>query len=110
MFYSKSCTNVKKRNSYTITYLTSSGVQKVGQILYFLTVSLAEIYDETNKYHVAAINELQPCNNTGVMDNITITTFNKELGCHLKPFTSFVGNTCHNNVNWIYFVLGILYY
>ncbi|CAB3985352.1 Hypothetical predicted protein [Paramuricea clavata] len=61
MFYSKLCTNIKKRNSYTITYLASNGEEKFGQILYFLKVSMAETFGENNEYCVAAIEELQPC-------------------------------------------------
>ena len=59
LFYSKSCTKVKKRNSYTVTYLASNGILKVGRILHFLKVVLAEDFLESNLYGLAAVEELE---------------------------------------------------
>lgn len=85
LFYSKSCTKVKTRNSYTVIYLASNGVFKVGRILHFLKVVLAEDFLESNLYGLAAVEELEPCHNEEIMAGIDVSTFNTELGSHLKP-------------------------
>ena len=43
IYYSKSCTKVKKRSSYTISYVASDGTRKVGMIVYFMKVLLADL-------------------------------------------------------------------
>lgn len=83
LFYSKSCSKVKKRNSYTVVFVGMDGRLKVGMILYFLKVLLLE---NDHPYHLAAMQQLQPYPEEDIMAGIDVTSLNKELGHHLKPF------------------------
>ena len=83
IFYSKSCSKVTKRNSYTVAFAGKDGNLKVGMILYFLKVLLLE---NANPYHLAAMQQLKPFPEEGIISRIDVTTLNNELGDHLKPF------------------------
>ena len=83
VFYSKSCSKVKKRNSYTIVFEGSDGTLKIGMIHYFLKVLLVE---DSLPHHLAAIQELHPHLEERITAGTNVTTLNKELGCHLKPY------------------------
>jgi hypothetical protein len=87
MVYSKLCTNIKKRNRYTLTYLASNGEDNFGQMLYFLKVSMAETFGENNSSDRYKIYEkrkgvCEPMNSNwsyyGKMSNIACQTV--ELG------------------------------
>ena len=82
VFYRKSCSMVKKRNSYTIAFVGNDGTLKIGMISYFLKVLLVE---DSPPCHLAAVQELHP-HDEGVTGRINVTTLNKELGCHLRPY------------------------
>ena len=77
LFYSKSCSKVKKRNSYTVVFVGMDGRLKVGMILYFLKVLLLE---NGHPYHLAAMQQLQPYPEEDIMAGIDVTSLNKELG------------------------------
>ena len=83
IFYSKSCSKVKKRNSYTVVFVGGDGNLKVGMIVYFLKVLLLE---NAHPYHLAAMQQLHPYPEEDIMAGIDVTTLNKELGHHMKPF------------------------
>lgn len=73
----------KKRNSYTIVFEGSDGTLKIGMIHYFLKALLVE---DSLPHHLVAIQELHPHLEEGITAGINVTTLNKELGCHLRPF------------------------
>ena len=83
VFYSKSCMKVKKRNSYTVIFVGNDGAFRLGMIAYFLKVLLVE---ETAAHHLAAVEELHPCPEEGLMAGVNVSTLNKELGCYMKPY------------------------
>ena len=82
-FYSKSCSKVTKRNSYTVVFVDGAGGLKVGMILYFLKVVLL---GNDTPYYLAAMQQLYPNPEEGVMARIDMTTLNRELGSYLHPF------------------------
>ena len=83
IFYSKSCSKVTKRNSYTVVFVGRDGNLKVGMIQYYLKLLLI---GNAHPYHLAAVQELQPHPEEGIMAGIDMTTLNNKLGGHLKPF------------------------
>lgn len=74
-FYSKACTKVEKRNSYTISYLNGNGELSFGVILRFLKVVLD--HSEENAYYLAVVQQLKESE-----DGLLTTSSN---GIHLKP-------------------------
>lgn len=82
IFYSTSCSKVTKRNSYTVVFVGRDGNLKVGMILYYLKLVLRNAHP----YHLAAIQELHPYPEAGIMAGIDVTTLNNNLAGHLKPF------------------------
>ena len=83
IFYSKSCSKVTKRNSYTVVFVGRDGNLKVGMILYYLKLLLL---GDTHPYHLAAVQELHLYPEEKIMAGIDVTTLNNKLGEHLKPF------------------------
>ncbi|XP_015778894.1 PREDICTED: uncharacterized protein LOC107356782 [Acropora digitifera] len=82
IFYSTSCSKVTKRNSYKVVFVDRDGNLKVGMILYYLKLVLRNAHP----YHLAAIQELHPYPEAGIMAGIDVTTLNNNLAGHLKPF------------------------
>ena len=82
IFYSTSCSKVTKRNSYTVVFVGKDGNLKVGMILYYLKLVLRNAHP----YYLAAIQELHPYPEAGIMAGIDVTTLNNNLAGHLKPF------------------------
>lgn len=83
IFYSKSCSKVKKRNSHTIVYGGSDGTLKVGMIVYFLKVLLVE---NALPHHLAAVQPLEYYPEEEIMAGINVTTLSQDLGHHMRPF------------------------
>ena len=83
IFYSKSCSKVTKRNSYTVVFVDGDGNLKVGMIINFLKVLLLR---NACPYHLAAMQQLQPYPDEDIMAGIDVSSLNKKLGNHLKPF------------------------
>ena len=80
VFYSERCSNVKKRNSYTVSFLRH-GVLSYGCIAYFL--KLTTHHHGIQIYHLAAINELHHRPGEGIMCDERLLLANN---LHLKPF------------------------
>ena len=83
IFYSKSCSKVTKRNSYTVVFVGRDGNLKLGIIVYYLKLLLL---GNAHPYHLAAVRELHPYPEERIMAGIDVTTLNNKLGGHLKPF------------------------
>ena len=83
IFYSKSCSKVTKRNSYTVVFVGRDGNLKVGIIVYYLKLLLLE---NARPYHLFAVRELHPYPEERIMSGIDVTTLSNRLGGHLKPF------------------------
>ena len=83
IFYRKSCSKVAKRNSYTVVFVGRDGILKVGIIVYYLKLLLC---GNGHPYHLAAVQEIHPYPEEGVMTGIDVTTLNNKLGGHPKPF------------------------
>ena len=84
-FYSKDYTKVRKRNNYTVSFVSRDGALAVGYIFNFIKVLLE---DKDQPYFLAAIRELQATPNYGPFTDIDMSYVrNRELGGHLKPFS-----------------------
>jgi hypothetical protein len=81
IFYSQRCRNVKKRNSYTVSFPHHTGVLSYGYIAYFLKVVLDHSSDQV--YHLAAIHQLEHCPGEGILCGLRSSLTHN---VHLKPF------------------------
>ena len=85
LFYSIACTRVKRRNSFTVTYLANDADEGVGEIDYFMKIV---VKGRHTPYFLAAVHQITPSPDKHVMANVVVSTVNKQLGYHLKPFIS----------------------
>lgn len=85
-FYSMVYTKVRKRNSYTASYVSRDGTLAVGCIVNFVTVVLA---NNDNPYWMVAVQELQATPNHDLFTGIDTTGVQnvEQLGGHLKPYS-----------------------
>lgn len=88
LFYSIACTRVKKRNSFTVTYLANNGEEAVGEIAYFMKIVMTDHEDCHLPYFLAAVHQMTPSPVKDIMANVVVSTVNKQLGYHLQPYSS----------------------
>lgn len=79
-------TKVRKRNSYTVSYVSGDGTLAVGCIVNFVKVVLA---NNDNPYWMVAVQELQATTNHDLFTGIDTTGVQnvEQLGGHLKPYS-----------------------
>lgn len=81
IFYSKSCSKVTKRNSYTVVFVGRDGNVKMGMILHYLKLLLL------GNEIVTAVQELHPYPEERIMAGIDVTTLNNKLEGTWSLFT-----------------------
>ena len=74
--YSMACTKVKKRNSYTVSYIDNNGLKKMGEIALFLKI----VVKDKVCHFLAAVHEMIHCPQEAITNSIVLSTISAELG------------------------------